>query len=429
MAIRNGNHNETSSQDHQNTTTAAATIASLSVEDPRIVPKYLLDIQKSVDAVFDLDERCISVSEQILDHAIDSLSSDGGETSVSIPEVVSNISSVTKSLHGGVSKLSKLVDANCHSIAADMKILEKVLPSSEEDTEVDMNELIVEHFYASGEFASGDCMAREAGIEQWEEIKRPYIQLFEIEKELKEHRLDVALAWVEENAEILKHNVRYIENRLPFMLHRLYFLQVFQTHGRYDAIQYARKHMQKFYSTHTSQMHQLLGGLAFFQPGVHMDVIDDCIAQRYGQIYCSQSDVLWDELRTEFRRQFCYVIDKPQESPLLVSVSAGSFVLPTLLKYSKVAAMARSTGSLAQYGDHLPVELPLPDEFAFHSTFTCPVSKESNTETDPAHILPCGHCLNKSSILKLAKGTARKFKCPYCPSEALFSDCKELHFA
>lgn len=420
MAIHNQND---TCQDNRNGTT---TIASLSVNDPKVVPQHLVDIQKALESVSALDDRCISVSNTALDRAIESLSD--GEAGVSVSEVVSEISSVTKSLHGGVSKLSKLIDANCHTIVADLKVLETILPNSE-GKEADIDELIVEHLYASGLFQAGDCMAREAGIEQWEAIKQPYIELYRIEKELRDHRLDVALQWVEANAGILKHNVRYIENRLPFMLHRLYFLHVFDTRGRYEAIQYARQHMQKFYTTHAAQLHQLLGGLAFYQPGEPMDVQSDIVSQRYRQLYHPNNQALWDEVRTEFRRQFCYVINKPQESPLLVSLSAGSFVLPTILKYSKVAVMGRSAGSLPQYVDHIPVELPLPDEFSFHSTFTCPVSKESNTETDPALMLPCGHCLNKSSILKLAKGTARKFKCPYCPSDALFTDCKELHFA
>lgn len=424
MAIHTVPNDGDTSQHHRNTT---ATIASLTVEDPKIVPQYLLDLQKAFDAVFDLDERCISVSTETLDHAIECLSSSGATDASIMSKVASDISSVTKSLHGGVSKLSKLVDAHCHTIAADLKVLDTVLPNPE-NSEGEIHELIVEHFYASGQFESGDCLAREAGIGDWDEIKKPYITLFEIEKELKEYHLDGALKWVDDNADILKDNVRYIENRLPFMLHRLRFLDVCKTQGPHHAIQYARKHMQSFYMTHTLQIQQLLGGLTLYQPGVPMAGDGGCVARRYGPLYSPENDVLWDEARAEFRRQFCFVINKPQENPLLVSVSAGSFVLPTLLKYSKVAAMGRSAGTGAQYVDHLPVELPLPDEFAFHSTFTCPVSKESNTESDPALLLPCGHCLNESSILKLAKGTSRKFKCPYCPCETIFTDCKKLHF-
>lgn len=426
MVIRNQNNSETSNG--RENSNAMATIASLSVNDPKVVPQYLVDAQHAIENVIKLDENCISLSMESIDRAIADLekSDSVGGPPFSASETVSQISKVTKSLHGGVSKLSKLIDSNCHSIEMDLKVLDTVLPNME-GKDAGINELIVEHFYSSGDFQAGDIMAQEAGIEHWETIKQPYIRLFDIEKELKEHRLDVALAWVDENTETLKHNVQYVENRLPFLLHRLYFLQIFEARGPYQAIQYAREHMQKFYTTHALQLHQLLGGVAFFRPGLTMDVHPDIVSRRYGTIYSSQDQVLWDEVRAEFRRQFCYVINKPQESPLLVSVSAGSFVLPTLLKYSKVAAMGRSTSSFAQGIDHLPVELPLPDEFAFHSTFTCPVSKESNNESDPALMLPCGHCLNKTSVLKLAKGTARNFKCPYCPGEAVFSDCKELH--
>jgi E3 ubiquitin-protein transferase RMND5 len=51
-----------------------------------------------------------------------------------------------------------------------------------------------------------------------------------------------------------------------------------------------------------------------------------------------------------------------------------------------------------------------------------------STAENPPMMLPCGHCMCKQSILKIAKSVTRAFKCPYCPVEATLGLCMELHF-
>jgi E3 ubiquitin-protein transferase RMND5 len=113
------------------------------------------------------------------------------------------------------------------------------------------------------------------------------------------------------------------------------------------------------------------------------------------------------------------------ESPLLVSVAAGSVALPTLLKLATVmAGQSQDWNSSGQ----LPVELELGREFVFHSIFACPVSREQSTHDNPPMMLPCGHVLCRQSIQKMAKSTNRTFKCPYCPVEASLPACKQIWF-
>ena len=420
-----------------------ATMASLSVAEDeleRVVPTYLGQSSSLVRNVSDLDEACHATTMQCLDRLIESLERGQQISAHDAKAAMNSISKSTKSLHGAVSKLAKHMDAEAGCLAEEVQVLNsKILhvrgstdagdaassldwkAAAEQDQLI--SALITEHLYTTGNFEAGDALAQEADIENWQSIRQPYIELLAIEHELREHRLEKALAWVNQHQDILRTNVRYVENRLPFMLHRLCFLQVLEAQGRRAAVAYAGQHMQQFYRTHGTQLHQLLGGVAFGEL-FQRQQSSSLASHRYGFMYdAALRDVLWTEARHEFRRQFCFVIRKPQDSPLLVSVSAGSLVLPTLLKYSKV--VGKTAISLP---DQLPIELPLPDEFAFHSTFTCPVSKESDTASDPAVALPCGHCLNKSSILKIAKSPSRRFKCPYCPQEAVFAECMELKF-
>jgi hypothetical protein len=48
--------------------------------------------------------------------------------------------------------------------------------------------------------------------------------------------------------------------------------------------------------------------------------------------------------------------------------------------------------------EQLPVEIELPSEFTFHTTFRCPVSKEATTADNPPMLLPCGHVISRRSL-------------------------------
>lgn len=423
-----------------------ATMASLSVAEDGLdaVPSYLVQFASLVKSVSELDEACHATSMQCLDALIEALERGEDVDPGDARKALDNVSKSTKSLHGAVSKLAKHVEAEAGNLAEEVRVMNAdvlnvrapagasapAASTSEWEAAAKQDQLITalitEHLYTTGNFEAGDALAQEAKVNGWESIREPYIELLSIEHELQEHRLEKALAWVSQHQDILRTNVRYVENRLPFMLHRLQFLRVLEAEGERAAVLYAGQHMQQFYRTHGNQLHMLLGGVAFRELFKHHNIYtcSALAANRYGFMYdAAIRDSMWAETMREFRRQFCFVIRKPQDSPLLVSVSAGSLALPTLLKFSKVAARTAISTS-----DQLPIELPLPDEFAFQSTFTCPVSKESNTPSDPAVALPCGHCLNKSSTVRIAKSPARRFKCPYCPQEAVLADCLELKF-
>ena len=115
------------------------------------------------------------------------------------------------------------------------------------------------------------------------------------------------------------------------------------------------------------------------------------------------------------------------ESPLLVTVAAGSLALPTLIKLATVMGQAGQAQDLSRC-DQLPVDLDLGREFIFHSILACPVSRDQSGPSNPPMMLPCGHVLCATSIDRIAKSPSRGFKCPYCPAETTKASCRQLFF-
>lgn len=98
----------------------------------------------------------------------------------------------------------------------------------------------------------------------------------------------------------------------------------------------------------------------------------------------------------------------------------------------------RSEASIRNADDHFffQIEILLPSENRYHSIFTCLVSKEQSTESNPPMMMTCGHVISKDSLQKLNKSggqvdiilrschgssprfiARRRSKCPYCPVE------------
>ena len=137
------------------------------------------------------------------------------------------------------------------------------------------------------------------------------------------------------------------------------------------------------------------------------------------------SSAHWEKLAEELTYQFCSLLGQSRESPLSVAVSAGFQGLPTLLKLTQVMAAMKQEWQVMK---QLPVPIDIGPEFQYHSVSVCPVLREQSSDENPRMPMPCGHVVSKQSIMKLSKSSSRPFKCPYCPSEAVASHCKQLHF-
>jgi len=186
-----------------------------------------------------------------------------------------------------------------------------------------------------------------------------------------------------------------------------------------EALRYMRQHMQGFAGTHAKHLQQLMGVLVFAgTPGLRSPYADAWAADASTEALAA--------LGHEFVRLSCRMAGYASQSPLAVCVAAGTLALPKLAKLAtNLQKMKKQSWTACE---QLPVEIDLGPEFIYRSIFACPVSKEQSTPENPPMLLPCGHVLCRESVLKIAKGTSRNFKCPYCPHDTHPAQCRPITF-
>ena len=231
-----------------------------------------------------------------------------------------------------------------------------------------------------------------------EEMKGQFATMYDILQELKEKfNLQPAIDWARLNSAALESR----GSNLEFELCRLQFVHLFKNNAL-QALQYARREFRDYSGRYMHEIQQLLGAMAF-----HSNLEES----PYSGIFLNPS--AWDEVATSFTREFCSLLGLSADSPLYIAATAGAIALPTLLKLQTIVKEKRTEWTSQ---NELPVEIPLPPAYQFHSIFVCPVSKEQTTDQNPPMMMPCGHVIAQQSLARISRGG--KFKCPYCPSES-----------
>ncbi|TGJ85124.1 hypothetical protein E0Z10_g3649 [Xylaria hypoxylon] len=270
-----------------------------------------------------------------------------------------------------------------------------------------------------------DAMITDADIPsdltafQSQALQEKFAGMYSILTSLRQRDLYPAIGWARENSTELEAR----GSNLEFELCKLQFIWLFKgplvnglpatmDNGVSGALKYARENFGRFQQRHLREIQRLSCAMVYsanLTDSPYRTVFDISLA--------------FDEVSSSFTREFCSLLGLSAESPLYVAATAGALALPNLVKWTGINR-AKNTEWTTQ--NELAFETPLPKSMLYHSIFVCPVSRGQTTDANPPIILPCGHVLARESLQKLAKGI--RYKCPYCPSEGVVKDAKEIIF-
>ena len=250
-----------------------------------------------------------------------------------------------------------------------------------------------------------------------EDLRKAFANMYHILHELRHRNLLPAIAWARENSGKLELR----GSNLEFELGQLQFVYLFTggsnpsdaqavVQGKFNALGYARRNFGHFQSRYLHETSQLASAMAFQS---------NLGTSPYRHVFLNAET--WDYLANTFTKEFCSLLGLSAESPLYIAATAGAISLPTLLKLQTIMKDKRAEWTTQQ---ELPVEIPLPPSYHFHSIFICPVSKEQTTDENPPMMMPCGHVVAQETLARLSRGS--RFKCPYCPVESRPEDARKL---
>ncbi|KAJ4292808.1 hypothetical protein N0V90_009471 [Kalmusia sp. IMI 367209] len=358
---------------------------------------------------------------------------------------------VKKSLEAAQKDIKPIYSSlNKYGRALDKKFKDKPIPPASNDALSShpqlVNRAIAMHLLREGEFSVASTFIQEANRhpprpeptpntpnpyihESWEKdlaegtfnsekLQTQFQEMYHILHQLREVKnLDPAIQWARQRSDLLEAR----GSNLEFELCRLQFVCLFMgyktnpettdndmlmdeedPYGPLQAYAYARREFAHFEGRYAREVQQLMGAMAYWQ-----NVVDSPY-QRY-----FYNNTAWEEVATSFTREFCSLLGLSADSPLYIAATAGAIALPHLLKLQNIMEKTRTEWTTQ---NELPVEIPLPPTYHFHSIFVCPVSKEQSTDKNPPMMMPCGHVIAHESLERLSKAT--RFKCPYCPSES-----------
>ncbi|RPA80659.1 putative regulator of gluconeogenesis Rmd5 [Ascobolus immersus RN42] len=248
-------------------------------------------------------------------------------------------------------------------------------------------------------------------------LRAQFETMYEIVACIADGDLEKAIQWARQNEQRLNER----RSRLEWELVKTKFLSIAETEGHAQAMLYGREQFSRFLDLYKFEIQQVVTGPMFVRS-------ETITARPYPHLQTITSAEQREQLSAFFCREYCSLMGLSASSPLYLAATAGAIALPKLVKVSSIMKDKKTAWTSH---NELPVEIPLPPSFTFHSIVVCPVSKEQTTEQNPPMMLPCGHVIAKESLERLTNrgvnGSTVTMKCPYCPKECKKSDAERIY--
>ena len=326
-----------------------------------------------------------------------------------IRDLISQIASDHRELHGSVSRVGKAIDKNFVnnlSCVGNETFLEQSLNNNV------LDQVIVEHFLRQGMLEIAETLLKESQVDITDNKKDPFSELNEILEALKKKNVQPALEWVNNN----RLELELQNSALEFKLHRLQFIE-YLNHGvnkQSELIEYARKNFQRLALRHEKEVQSLMGSLTYLKTGL--------LESPYNHLLDPTN---WIDICEIFTRDACALLGMSYESPLSVAFNSGCIALPALLNLRQVM-LQNQVPTVWSTKDELPILIELGKQCQYHSIFACPILRQQSTDNNPPMRLVCGHVISRDALSKLTNGN--KLKCPYCPLEQNPQDARQINF-
>lgn len=345
-----------------------------------------------------------------------------------------SIATLQKNYHAHISRFLKILERAC----VQFPIYEQV---NDVNSEEYILQLVYHYLYWNGytETIQELNSSKEEREDKYDVSEREIDHVQEIAPVIKatvSGDMSVAEAWVSSRSEALGDAA----SDISFDIARLKLLTLFNDNEHIlapttvSAIQTVLPH---YYSKYRVPVERIMGFYLWRRASVHRNSALPC---PYPELMSHATAV--NCLCQKLLMHCAQLHDLPTSPHLLVALDAGAALVPLLQTSLAYEQDHRRTWSALE---QIPIDPPATLSSAgkkdkqaataaahapalYHSVFSCPVSHETASASNPPVLLKCGHAVCRQSMAALPRVRGQKFKCPTCYSEMTAQDALELHF-
>lgn len=346
---------------------------------------------------------------------------------------ISKIGTTHREMHPTVSRIGKTIDRQLISDfslfggdddggASTPPTFNGVKAICESASERALVESVVEHFYRRGLRDVGDQLRADAGVHVNAKLRERFNEINAILLTMRNGDITEALDWAQRHHDEL----RKIESKLEFKLHRYRFVQLLEEGGekRSEVLAYAKVFSRFDDPSHLREVQKLMGSLIFLPRR-----LKPATCSSGGAKHNNMAQSLLDELCQTFTRDACELHGIAHADPIDIAIKIGCMAIAPLLQIRNAISTRHPTSSIWESTrEELPVEIPVGRQHQYHPVFACPILRQPSNESNPPMRLACGHAISKDALDKLSAVSVTQFKCPYCPKQQDPRNAREIYF-